>query len=155
MYSVQTSLKPNKCSVQPALTYILFKVLQAELSGSEEEFCPVHVAGVQNDVRALRYPVTLNDIIRQGPTHGEVHHRVEAQAFVDEGLQHAQLLKVRVLQRPVTYDQDSTLNESLESDSNVSRWRSWSPPLADLWLLLVCLPLLQAGVSDVCVGVLV
>lgn len=93
----------------PALTYVLFKVLQTELSGSEEEFGPVHVAGVQNDVCALRYPVTLNDIIRQGSTHGEVHHRVEAQAFVDEGLQHAQLLKVPVLQLPLTYNQYSTL----------------------------------------------
>lgn len=93
----------------PALTYILFKVLQTELSGSEEEFCPVHVAGVQNDVCALRYPVALNDIIRQGSTHGEVHHRVEPQAFIDEGLQHEQLLKVPVLQLPVTYNQHSTL----------------------------------------------
>lgn len=93
----------------PALTYILFKVLQTELSGSEEEFCPVHVAGVQNDVCALGYPVTLDDIIRQGSTHGEVHHRVEPQGFVDEGLKHAQLLKVPVLQLPVTCSQYSRL----------------------------------------------
>lgn len=93
----------------PALTYILFKVLQTELGGSGEEFCPVHVAGVQDDVCALRYPVTLNDIIRQGSTHGEVHHRVEPQAFVDEALHHAQLLKVPVLQMPVTYSQYHTL----------------------------------------------
>lgn len=93
----------------PAPTYILFKVLQTELSGSEEEFCPVHVAGVQNDVCALRYPVTLNDIIQQASTHGEVHHRVEPQGFVDEGLQHAQLLKVPVLQLPLTCDQNPTL----------------------------------------------
>lgn len=89
-------------------TYILFKVLQTELRGSEEEFCPVHVAGVQNDVCAFRHPVTLNDIIRQRPTHGEVHHRVEPQAFVDEALQHAQLLKVSLLQPPVTCSQNDT-----------------------------------------------
>lgn len=57
----------------------------------------MHVPGVQNDVGALRHPVTLNDVLRQGSTHGEVHHWVEAQALVDEGLQHLQLLKVPLL----------------------------------------------------------
>lgn len=109
---VQSQLQLNQRNDRvstPALTYILFKVLQTELSGSEEELCPVHVAGVQNDVCALRHPVTLDDVIRQGSTHGEVHHRVEPQGFIDEGLQHAQLLKVPILQLPVTYNQYSRL----------------------------------------------
>lgn len=84
------------------LTYIFLKVLQAEVVGFEEELILVHVAGVQNDVGALRHPVTLNDVIRQGSTHGEVHHWVEAQALVDEGLQHLQLLKVPLLERLLT-----------------------------------------------------
>lgn len=45
------------------------------------------MAGVQNDVCALRYRVAIYDVVRQGPAHGEVHHRVEPQAFVDEALQ--------------------------------------------------------------------
>lgn len=65
----------------------------------------MHVAGVKNDVCALWYPVTLNDIIRQGSAHGEVHHRVEPQAFVDEALQHVQLREVPLLQLPVTCSQ--------------------------------------------------
>lgn len=82
--------------------------MQAELGGPEEEFCPVHVARVQNDVGALRYPVALDDVIRQGSTHGEVHHRVEPQALVDEALQHVQLLQVSLLQPPLTYGRYDT-----------------------------------------------
>lgn len=62
----------------------------------------MHVAGVEDDVGALGDPVAINDIIGQGSAHGEVDHRVEAQAFVDEALHHWQLLKVAVLQLSVT-----------------------------------------------------
>lgn len=62
----------------------------------------VHEPRVQNNVGALRHPVALDDVISQGSPHGEVHHWVEAQALVDEGLQHLQLLEVPLLQRLLT-----------------------------------------------------
>lgn len=68
-----------------------------------EELCPVHAARVQDDICALWHPVTFDDVIRQGSPHGEVHHRVEAQALVDETLQHLQLLKVPILHLSVTF----------------------------------------------------
>ena len=58
----------------------------------------MHAAGVQNNICAFWYLVTIYDIIREGSSHGEVHHRVKAQALVDEALQHLQLLKVPVLE---------------------------------------------------------
>lgn len=79
------------------LTYIFLKVLQAEVVGFEEKLVVVHAPGVEDDVGALRHPVALDDVIRQGSAHGEVHHWVEAQALVDEGLQHLQLVKVPLL----------------------------------------------------------
>lgn len=84
-------------------TYIFFKVFQTEFIGFVEELCPVHVAGVQNDIYALWDAVAINDVIRQGTAHGEVHHRVEAQALVDEALQHLQLLEVPILKLSITY----------------------------------------------------
>lgn len=84
-------------------TYIFLKVFQTEFIGFEEKLCPVHVAGVQNDICALRYPVAIYNVIRQGSTHGEVHHRVEAQAFIDEALQQLQLLNIPVLKLSLTY----------------------------------------------------
>lgn len=86
-------------------TYIFFKVLQAEFIGFGEKLRPVHVAGVQNDICALWYPEAIYDVIGQGSTHGEVHHRVKPQAFVDEALQHLQLLKVPVLKLSFTYSE--------------------------------------------------
>lgn len=82
-------------------THIFFKVFQAELVWSGEELRAVHAARVENDVCALRHPVAIYDVIRQGSAHGDVHHRVEAQALVDEALQHLQPLKVPVLQLPL------------------------------------------------------
>lgn len=76
---------------------MFFKVFQAEFVGFDEKFCPVHVAGVQNDICALRYPVAIYDVITKGFTHGEVHHGVKTQAFTDEALQYLQLGKVPVL----------------------------------------------------------
>lgn len=78
-----------------------------------EKLCPVHVAGVQDDIRALRYPVAVNDVIRQGSTHGEVHHRMETQAFVDETLQDLQLLKVPVLKLSLTCSETITNNRNI------------------------------------------
>lgn len=63
----------------------------------------MHAASVENNICTLRYPVAIDDVIRQGSTHGEVHHRVEAQAFVDEALQPLQLLQVLVLKLFLTY----------------------------------------------------
>lgn len=69
----------------------------------------MHVAGVQDDVCALRDPVALYDVIRQSSTHGEVNHRVEAQAFVDEALQHLQLLQVPVLKLSLTFNKKTVM----------------------------------------------
>lgn len=63
------------------------------------------MAGVQNDVCSLRHPVAIYDVIRQSSAHGEVHHRVEPQALVDEALQHMQLLRVPVLKLSLTYSE--------------------------------------------------
>ncbi len=62
------------------------------------------MACVQDDVCPLRHPVAIYNVIRQGSTHGEVYHRVEAQAFIDEALQHLQLLKVPVLKLSLTFN---------------------------------------------------
>lgn len=62
----------------------------------------MHAASVENDICALWYPVAIYDVIRKGSTHGEVHHWVEAQTFVDESLQHLQLLEVPVLKLSLT-----------------------------------------------------
>lgn len=86
-----------------ASTHISFKVFKSEFVGFVEKLCPVHVAGVQDDVCSLRHPVAVYDVIRQSSAHGEVHHRVEPQALVDEALQHMQLLRVPVLKLPLTY----------------------------------------------------
>lgn len=83
-------------------THIFFKVVQTEFIWFAKELCPVHAAGVENDICTLWYPVAVYDVIRQGSTHGEVHHRVEAQTFIDEALQHLQLLKVLVLKLSLT-----------------------------------------------------
>lgn len=83
-------------------THIVFKVFQVKLIGFEEKLGAVHSACVQNDVCALRDPVAFYDVIRQGSTHGEVHHWVEAQAFVDEALHHLQLVKILVLKLSLT-----------------------------------------------------
>lgn len=66
----------------------------------------MHLACVQNDICALWHSVAFYDVVRQGSAHGEVHHWVEAQAFVDEALQHLQLVKVLVLKLPLTCKQD-------------------------------------------------
>lgn len=84
-------------SLKQVKTHVSLEVLQAEVVGFEEELIVVHAPGVQNDVGALSHPVTLDDVIRQGATHREVHHWVEAQALVDEGFQHLQLLQVPLL----------------------------------------------------------
>lgn len=62
----------------------------------------MHAAGVEDNICALGDPVAIYDVIKQGSTHGEVHHRVEAQAFVDEALQLLQPLEVPVLKLPLT-----------------------------------------------------
>lgn len=77
-------------------------MFQIKLIGFEEKLGAVHSACVQNDVCALRYPVAFYDVIGQGSTHGEVHHWVEAQAFVDEALHHLQLVKILVLKLSLT-----------------------------------------------------
>lgn len=82
---------------------MLFKVFQAEFIGFDEKLCPVHVAGVQNDICALRHPVAIYDVITKGFTHGEVHHGVKTQAFTDEALQNLQLGKVPVLKLSLPY----------------------------------------------------
>lgn len=86
-----------------ASTHSSFKVFKSEFVGFVEKLCPVHVAGVQDDVCSLRHPIAVYDVIRQSSAHGEVHHRVEPQALVDEALQHMQLLRVPVLKLPLTY----------------------------------------------------
>lgn len=73
-----------------------------------EELCAVHAACIQDDVCALLNPVAVYDVIKKGSTHGEVHHRVEAQAFVDEAFQHRQLLKIFILQLSVTWSKTVT-----------------------------------------------
>lgn len=68
-----------------------------------EELCAVHAARIQDNVGALLHPVPVYDVIEKGSTHGEVHHWVEAQAFVDEAFQHLQLLKILILQLAVPW----------------------------------------------------
>lgn len=92
----------NQLSPHGNVSYLFIKVFQAEFIGFEKKLCPVHVARVQNDICALWYPVALNDVIRQSSSHGEVHHRVEPQAFVDEAFQNMQLLEVSILQLSFT-----------------------------------------------------
>lgn len=107
-----TLLSPRVADRNLESTYIFLKVFHTEFIGFEEELCPVHAAGVQDDICALRYPVAVYDVIRQGFTHGEIHHRVEAQAFLDEALQHLQLLKVPVLERSLTCSQAMAFTKS-------------------------------------------
>ena len=58
--------------------YAFLKVVQAELVGFGVELGAVHASRVQDDVGALGNPVPVDDVIGQGPAHGEVHHGVEA-----------------------------------------------------------------------------
>lgn len=98
----------------------------------------MHAAGVQDDICALWDPVAVYDVIGQGLTHGEVHHGVEAQALVDEALQHVQLLKVPVLERPLTCSQTTSNEISLRGGQNNRNTCSLLKMIQTIMPLCVC-----------------